>query len=89
MPSPLQLFPQGSVVVDFTVEDNPERFVLVGHGLMAAGEVDDSQSSHPDTDFRTDPYPRVVWPAVDECVEHAFQHTPIHPSDNTGNAAHG
>src|SRR5687767_11963816 len=39
---------QRGVVVDLAVEDDPQRAVLVGHGLLAAFEVDDRQSLHAD-----------------------------------------
>src|SRR5581483_687761 len=39
-----QLFAQGAVVVDFAVEDQPHRAVLVGHGLTPARHVDDAEA---------------------------------------------
>ncbi len=40
---PLQPAAELAEVVDFAVEDDPHRAVLVGHRLLAAGEVDDRQ----------------------------------------------
>src|SRR5579859_7874236 len=38
-----QLFPEFQVVEDFPVERDPERRVLVAHGLLAAGKIDDAE----------------------------------------------
>ena len=38
------------VVVDLAVEDQPERVVLVGHRLVAGGEVDDAETAEPEAD---------------------------------------
>ena len=42
-PLRLELGPQLEVVEDLPVEDDPQRAVFVGHGLLAGGEVDDRQ----------------------------------------------
>ena len=42
-----ELRAQLAVVVDLAVADDPESFVFVRDGLMAAGEVDDRQPAHP------------------------------------------
>ncbi len=36
---------QAGVIEDFAVEDDEFRLVLVGHGLVAAGEVDDGEAA--------------------------------------------
>src|SRR5437764_159406 len=41
VPPPLERVPQRRLVVDLAVVGNPDRLVLVGHRLRAAGEVDD------------------------------------------------
>jgi len=38
---------QGAVVVDFAVEDDPERAIFVGDGLVAGFEVDDAEAAQP------------------------------------------
>jgi len=37
-----QLFPEFHEVEDLAVEGDPECGVFVGHGLVAAGEIDDA-----------------------------------------------
>ena len=37
---------EAPVVVDLAVEDDPDRAILVRHGLLAAVEVDDAQPAH-------------------------------------------
>src|SRR5690606_32817563 len=39
-----EIGPQIAMVVDLTVEDDPDRPVFVGHRLPAAGQVDDGQT---------------------------------------------
>ena len=39
----LELFPQLGLVVELAVVGDPDRAVLVGHRLGAAGDVDDRQ----------------------------------------------
>ena len=43
-PRASQVAAQLAVVVDLAVEDDPDRAVLVGHRLLAAGAVDDGQA---------------------------------------------
>ena len=33
------------VIEDFAVVDDPKRAVFVGHGLVAAGDIDDAQAA--------------------------------------------
>ena len=37
--------PQRAVVVDFAVEDDPDRAVFVGQRLMSAGDVEDGEAA--------------------------------------------
>ena len=46
------------VVVDFAVEYEPDGAILVRHGLIARGEVDDAQPPEAETNA-------VVWGDVD------------------------
>jgi len=39
-----QLLPEFQVVEDLAIERNPQGTVLVGHGLVAAGEIDDAEA---------------------------------------------
>src|SRR6266699_3828278 len=68
-----QWFAQRLVVVDFAIEDHPERAVLVAHGLVAGGEIHDAEPAHADADaiLRIDPL--VVRPAMGHNVTHLAQ----------------
>jgi hypothetical protein len=45
-----QVVAQLAIVVDFAVEDDPDRAVFIANRLMTAREVDDAQPSHPQRD---------------------------------------
>src|SRR4051812_437017 len=49
--------PQRSMVVDLTVERDPAGLVLVRHRLMAAGAVDDGETTMPEHHARRLPEP--------------------------------
>jgi hypothetical protein len=38
------------VIVDFTIEDNPNRAVLIADGLVAGDQVNDAQAPHSESD---------------------------------------
>ena len=44
----LELFAELGLVVELAVVGDPDRAVLVGHGLGAAGQVDDRQPAMPE-----------------------------------------
>src|SRR2546427_3215452 len=46
MPVRLHLRAQGEVVVDFTIEDYPQRSVLVADVLMPGREINNTESAH-------------------------------------------
>ena len=73
MPLGFQPPPQRGVVVDLAVEDRPDRAVLVGERLMAAGQVDDRQPPEPQCGMVVAIVARVVRPAVDEPVHHGLE----------------
>src|SRR5712692_9284963 len=68
-----QRFAQRLVVVDFAIEDDPERAVLVAHGLVAGGEIHDAEPAHADADAILRIYPLVVRPAMGHHVTHLAQ----------------
>src|SRR5262245_28871982 len=55
---------QRLVVVDLAVEDEPERAILVGDRLPAAGEVDDAQPADAQTGVTAEFETVVIGPAV-------------------------
>src|SRR5262245_20201407 len=67
---PLEECAQGFEIVDFTVEDDPKRFVLVVNWLVAAVNVDDAKPPHSEHDVRCDVISRIVGPPVHHRVAH-------------------
>ena len=57
---------QFAMVIDFAVEDDPDRPVLVGHRLMAAGKIDDGQPAKAQGAVVIVPVALVVGSAVDD-----------------------
>src|SRR4029079_14510121 len=70
-----------AVVVDLAVEDDPGAAVLVGHGLMAAGEVDDGQAPHGEAGLPQQHGAVVVRAAVNEGGAHPLQDRRIGPEE--------
>ena len=71
----LQGPPEIPVVVDFAVERDPERLVLVGHGLAPrGGEIHDGEPAVPEAGatIRRNPDTRVVRPPMGQGVPHPF-----------------
>jgi len=62
---------QSGVVEDLAVEDDLGRAVLVGHGLVAAGQVDDAEPAVSEGGRRVQPDAAVVRSAVAEDVRHS------------------
>ena len=59
-------------VMRFAVEDDPERFVFVGNGLVAAFDVDDGEPPHAQTDARFHMEAVAIRSAVDDRPGHGF-----------------
>src|SRR3984893_14507799 len=68
-----QLFPEFEVVEDLAVEGDPERRVLVAHGLLATGKVDDAKPGvrQPHAVFRVKS--GIVGPAMSQHADHPLQ----------------
>ena len=64
---------EGGEVVDLAVEDGPDRAVLVGERLVAAGEVDDREPAEAERGVVVAVGPRVVGPPVLEPGDHRRQ----------------
>ena len=105
VPRPFQPPPQVAVVVDLAVEDDPNRFVLVSHRLVAAGQVDDREPPKAEGDARLGLIRRaeailgevrslVIRPPMPQGVRHPlklrlFQPQPWIIPNSAGDAAHG
>ena len=57
MPAGFEAAAEGGEVVNFAVEDGPDRPVLVRERLVAAGEVDDRQATEPQRGVRVKVHP--------------------------------
>src|SRR5690349_15035922 len=74
-----QLLSQLGIIVDFTVEQNPNGAVLVGNWLMSPGNVNYAEAAVPQSDSGGDINPGVVRPAMTQGVVHAADDfTPDH-----------
>jgi hypothetical protein len=71
------------VVVDLTVEYDLERAVFVGHGLMAGGNIDDTQATVTEAELVFDENAGVVGPAMRHHVSHALQDVTLHVASGT------
>jgi len=72
----LQALSMCAMVVDFTIEDNPDRSILVGHRLVAGRrQVNDREAaeSEAQTVIRTQIRACTVRPAVNHGVSHGSQ----------------
>src|SRR5215469_1838112 len=66
----LEFCSQFTEVVNFSVENNPDRFVFVVNRLVSAGQVDDAQSPHSQGDVISNEYALVVRPSVENRLAH-------------------
>src|SRR5207248_938932 len=68
-----EFFPQLSMVVDFAIENNPQRFNFVADGLMTGGEINNTEPAHADADAAVNMDAIVVWTAMRYNFKHAVQ----------------
>ena len=73
MTGPLQVSAEVPMVEDFAVVYDPARAVLVGHGLMSSGKVDDAQPAESEVRPRVVIEAAVVGTAVVKDTGHARQ----------------
>jgi hypothetical protein len=67
------------VVVDLAVEDDPDRAVFVGDGLMAALDVDDRQPPRREADSAVEKRSFIVRPPVGDGPGHGVEHQSLRP----------
>jgi len=88
----LQLLPQGGMVVDFAVENNPDRAVFVAEGLVAGREIDNTKPSHADSNGSGRIDSLVVRSAMDHGGTHPPESLRLNPRaselHDPGDAAH-
>src|SRR5690349_11088020 len=79
-------------VVRLAVEDDPQRFIFVGDGLVTALHVDDSQPPHAQSDSRFEMETIAIRAAMDNSLGHGFDSRPLRDLviciRNSTNAAH-
>src|SRR5262245_34057385 len=63
-------FTQFGKIVDFTIEDNPDRSVLVANRLMAARHINDRKPPHTKSDIVLEIESLVVRAAMNDCASH-------------------
>jgi hypothetical protein len=89
----LELPAQLDVVEDLAVEDDPDRVVLVGHGLIARGEIDDAEARMRQCYRAELAHPGAVGTAMTQRAQRGFtreracRRNSIE-TENTGNATH-
>src|SRR6266566_6846470 len=66
------------VVIDLSIEDDLDRAVRVGHGLVSRSEIDDAEAAVRKTDPAFDEDAYIVRPAVLQDVSHPQEHRLIH-----------
>ncbi len=88
-----QLLAQCAVVINFAVEDDPKRTVLVRNGLVACLQVDNAEAAHADPGSAIGVEAVVVRPAMRHGMAHFAQRRRTGPRvapefKNAGDAAH-
>src|SRR5262249_36953708 len=70
VPPRQQVAPKLLIVVNFPVEDDPDRAIFIAHRLMAGREVNDAEPSHPDPGAPIHINAVIVRPAMADPVTH-------------------
>src|SRR5438132_13589787 len=60
-------------VVDFAVEDNPSRFIFVGHRLATAGKINNAQAIEGKTDVAPAQLPVVIRSTMPRDLAHTIE----------------
>ena len=69
---PLQFTLELMEVIDFTVENHPNGFFPIRHGLMAARKVNDREPAKTESDWSGDVEPFVIRTSVGDGLGHRF-----------------
>src|SRR5207237_2718153 len=77
VPASKQLLTQFDVIVDLTVEDDPDGAVLVAQRLVPTAQVDDRQTAHGHAERTLDVYPFVVGPAMRDERRHSVEESAV------------
>lgn len=71
-----EIAPQFQIVEDLAVERDDDAAVVVGHGLAAAGDVDDAEAGVAEADIVVDMDTLLVGPPVCDRADHGLQGQP-------------
>src|SRR5207249_8102978 len=70
VPTRFQLKPEVQEMVDVAIEDDPNGFFLVRHGLVATRKIDDGEPSKPESEWSCDIAPFVIRTSMDKGLCH-------------------
>jgi hypothetical protein len=89
-----EIFSQILVVINFTVEDNPDVSVFIAQGLMSGLNVDDAEAAHRQPDVLFDKEAIIVRAAVDDLLVHSGEQVTIYTPGplgmkDTADSTHG
>jgi len=73
MPLRFKVFAEFLMIVDFTVEDNPEALVFIRDWLMTSLNVDNAEPAHGQSDILFEKEAFIVGPAVRDAPVHTTQ----------------
>src|SRR5229473_1038404 len=62
-----------AIVIDLTIEDDPEGSVFIGQRLVARLQVDDAQTTHSDAETAVRVKPTAIRPATGQHLSHSEQ----------------
>jgi hypothetical protein len=69
----LEILAQTLVVIDFTIEDDPNAFVFIADRLVTGLDVDDAEAAYRQSDILLDKKTAIVGPAVGDLLVHRDQ----------------
>src|SRR5437773_2802730 len=93
MPASFKLRSQLTMVIDLAIEDNPDRPVFVGHGLVSARQVDNAQAAKTKPHRTQNEFTPVIGAPMTDSVRHGPQLfgckvTAASKIDNSANSTH-
>ena len=74
---PFELTAKLGEIIDFTIKDDPNGFLLIRHGLMAALKVDDRQTPEAKAESPRKEIPFVVRAPMYEGSSHGLESLPV------------
>src|ERR1019366_3122074 len=78
MTTGLEIFPQIFVVINLTIEDDPNAPVFIAQWLMTGFDVDDAQAAHCQPDVLLDKKAVIIRTPVNDLLVHGDQPVAVH-----------